>query len=106
VLRALLASYRALPVTEPIGLDFSLGKITEASSNAFLLALQITSPFLVYALIANLLVGIANKLTPQVPIYFVTEPAVMAGGLLILYFTIGETLRLFMSGFAGWLARG
>ena len=106
VLRALLASYTALPVTDPIGLDFSVGKITEASSSAFLLALQITSPFIVYALIANFLVGIANKLTPQVPIYFVSVPVIMAGGLFILYFTIGETLRLFMSGFAGWLARG
>ena len=28
------------------------------------------------------------------------------GGLIVLYFTIGETLRMFMAGFMAWLARG
>lgn len=106
VLRALIASYRVLPVTEPISTEFGIARLTEAISNAFLIALQITSPFLVYTLIANLLVGIASRLTPQVPIYFVSGPLVIAGGLIVLYFTIGETLRLFMSGFMSWLARG
>jgi len=106
VLKAVIASYRVIPVTEPISAEYSVIRLTEAASNAFLLALQITSPFLVYALIANLLVGIASRLTPQVPIYFVSGPLVVFGGLIILYFTIGETLRLFMSGFMAWLARG
>lgn len=106
VLKAVIASYRVIPVTEPISAEFSVLRLTETASNAFLLALQITSPFLVYALIANLLVGIASRLTPQVPIYFISGPLVVFGGLIILYFTIGETLRLFMSGFMAWLARG
>jgi flagellar biosynthesis protein FliR len=106
VLRALLASYAALPVTEPFALDFSLMKLTDAVSSAFLLALQISSPFIVYTLIVNLMVGIANKLVPQVPIYFVTVPLVLAGGFFLLYFVIAESLRVFMMGFMGWLARG
>lgn len=106
VLRALIASYRVLPVTEPMAPEFGITKLSEAASSSFLLALQITSPFLVYTLIANLLVGIASRLTPQVPIYFVSGPLVVAGGLVVLYFTIGETLRLFMTGFMAWLAKG
>lgn len=106
VLRALLASYSALPVTEPFALDFSLVKLTDATSNAFVLALQISSPFIVYTLIINLMVGIANKLVPQIPIYFISVPAVLAGGFFLLYFMIGEALRVFMMGFMGWLARG
>jgi len=106
VLRALLASYTVLPVTEPFAVDFSLGKLTEAVSTAFLLALQISAPFIVYALVINIMVGIANKLVPQIPVYFIATPIILAGGFLILYFTIGESLRLFMMGFMGWLARG
>jgi flagellar biosynthesis protein FliR len=106
VLRALLASYTALPVTEPLSLEFSLAKLTDATSTAFLLALQISAPFIVYAIIINFLVGIANKLTPQIPVYFISVPIVMAGGFFILTFTIGESLRLFMMGFMAWLARG
>ena len=106
VLRALLGSYSALPVTEPLAAAFSLAKLADAATSAFLLALQISAPFIVYALIINFMVGIANKLTPQVPVYFVSVPAVLAGGFILLYFTIGESLRLFMMGFMGWLARG
>jgi flagellar biosynthetic protein FliR len=106
VLRALVGSYSALPVTEPLAAAFSLAKLTDAATSAFLLALQISAPFIVYALIINFMVGIANKLTPQVPVYFVSVPAVLAGGFILLYFTIGESLRLFMIGFMGWLARG
>jgi flagellar biosynthetic protein FliR len=106
VLRALLASYVALPVSEPLGLEFSLAKLTDATSSAFLLALQISSPFIIYTILINFMVGIASKLTPQVPVYFISIPMVLAGGFFILYFTIGESLRLFMMGFTGWLARG
>jgi hypothetical protein len=31
---------------------------------------------------------------------------VLAGGPLLLYFTVGEALRLFMDGFIAWLAEG
>jgi len=106
VLRALLASYSALPITEPFALDFSLAKLTDATSNAFILALQISSPFIVYTVIINLMVGIANKLVPQIPVYFISIPLVLAGGFFLLYFMIGEALRVFMMGFMGWLARG
>jgi flagellar biosynthetic protein FliR len=106
VLRALLASYVALPITEPFALDFSLAKLTDATSNAFILALQISSPFIVYTVIINLMVGIANKLVPQIPVYFISIPLVLAGGFFLLYFMIGEALRVFMMGFMGWLGRG
>ena len=106
VLRALLASYSALPVTETFAIELSLAKLTDAVTNAFILALQISAPFIVYTLIINLMVGIANKLTPQIPVYFISVPMVLAGGFFLLYFTIGESLRVFMMGFMGWLARG
>jgi flagellar biosynthetic protein FliR len=106
VFRALLASYAALPVTEAFAAGFGLDQLTDGLSGAFVLALQISAPFVVYSLIVNLMFGIANKLTPQIAVYFISLPFVIAGGLFVLYFTIGEFLRLFVSGFAGWLAGG
>jgi flagellar biosynthesis protein FliR len=106
VLRALLASYAVLPINEPMAPELGLARVADALSSTFLLALQITSPFIVYALIINLMVGIANKLVPQIPVYFISMPFVLAGGLLLLYFTIGEALRLFIAAFIGWLANG
>ncbi len=106
ILRAVIGSYSALPLNETIALDFSLAKVTDALTSAFLIALQISSPFIVYALSVNLMVGLANRLVPQIPVYFIATPFILAGGFLILYFMIGESLRLFMMGFMGWLARG
>ena len=106
ILRALLGSYAALPLTEPLAADFSMVKVVDALTSAFIVALQISSPFVVYALIVNLMAGLANKLVPQIPVYFIATPFILAGGLIILYFTVGESLRLFMMGFMGWLVRG
>jgi len=106
ILRALVASYAVLPVSEPLVSALGLARLADAFSSTFLLALQISSPFIVYTIIINLMVGIANKLVPQVPIYFISIPLVLAGGFFLLYFMIGEALRVFMMGFMGWLARG
>jgi flagellar biosynthesis protein FliR len=106
VLRAVLGSYTALPLSEPLAFDFSVAKLTDALTNAFVIALQISSPFIIYALIVNLMAGLANRLVPQVPVYFIATPFILAGGFLILYLTIGESLRLFMIGFTAWLERG
>ncbi|HEU0158310.1 MAG TPA: flagellar biosynthetic protein FliR [Hyphomicrobiaceae bacterium] len=106
VLRALVASYMALPVSDALAADFTLAKLADALSSAFVLALQISSPFIIYALLINFMIGLANKFTPQIPVYFIAVPFVLAGGFFILYLTIGDALRFFMLGFMGWLARG
>ena len=106
VLRALLASYSVIPINEPVAPALGLARLADAFSSTFILALQISSPFIVYALIINLMVGIANKLVPQIPVFFISMPFVLAGGLLLLYFTIGEALRLFMAEFVAWLTTG
>lgn len=106
VFRGLVASYTALPISASLDVQFNLVELTDAVSKAFVLALQIGSPFVIYALVINFMFGLANKLTPQIPVYFISLPFVVAGGLFLLYVTIGEFLRLFITGFASWLAIG
>lgn len=105
VLRALAGSYALLPVAAPLLLDASLARLADATSYAFILALQISSPFVAYALVVNLMFGIANKLVPQIPVYFISVPFVIAGGLFLLYIAAGELLRLFLDGFASFMVR-
>lgn len=106
VLRGLVESYAVLPVAGPVVADFGLGRLVDATSDAFFLALQISSPFVVYAFAINLTFGIVNKLTPQIPVYFISLPFVVAGGLLLLTFTVGEFLTLFIDAVTAWLRRG
>jgi len=106
VLRALVGSYAALPVSETMAVEFSLHKVLESLGLAFVLALQISAPFIVLSLTINFGAGIANKLIPQIPVYFIATPFILAGGLVLLYFTVAEFLTAFTAGFARWLAAG
>jgi flagellar biosynthetic protein FliR len=105
VLRVLVESYAAVPVATDLADNFGLIKIVDALTDAFFLALRIAAPFMVYSLMINLMFGILGKLTPQIPVYFISIPFVLAGGGIILYFTSAEFLHLFIVGFSEWLAR-
>jgi flagellar biosynthesis protein FliR len=45
-------------------------------------------------------IGMVNKLAPQIPIYFISQPYLIMGGLFLLYLGIAAMLRLFGDGFA------
>lgn len=106
VLRGLVASYSTLPVAQLFDIQIALTRIADVLVDAFLAALRISSPFIIYAIVINFAFGLANKLTPQIPVYFISLPFVIAGGLLILYLAVPDMLRLFVDGFASWAARG
>ena len=106
ILRGLAVSYRTLPPSDGFAGQFGLIQIADRLAESFLLTLRITSPFIIYSIVVNLAVGITNKLTPSIPVYFIALPFVLAGGLFLLYVTIGEMLRQFLAGFTAWLAGG
>jgi flagellar biosynthetic protein FliR len=106
VLRGIVDSYRALPMSAGFPAQFGLVQIADGLNTAFLLSLRIASPFIVFALIVNLGIGLANRLTPQIHIYFMAAPIVVFAGLVLFYFTFRQLIELFMAGFAGWLRNG
>ena len=106
VLRGLVASYSAIPVTGAFDAAFALRHIGDALVETFRVALRICSPFIVYAIIVNLAISIINRLTPQIAIFYIAMPFVIAGGLMLLYFTIRSLLGEFMLSFAAWLISG
>ena len=99
VIRSLIASYSVVPVTGGFETETYLMNLTETLKESFLLVLRLGSPFIAYALVINLMIGILNKLTPQIPIYFISLPFVIAGGILLLYFAVPTFLTLFVEGF-------
>jgi len=106
VIRALLASYDVSAVGEMPLMRMQLNEIVEKLSTAMFLAMRVCAPFLIYAVIANLAIGLTNKLTPQIPIYFISLPFVLFGGLFLLFFVSDDMLQLFMQGFSQWLYNG
>ncbi len=106
VLAAIVESYGVSPVGRVPALDMQLSEFVGQLSRATWVTFQATAPFLLYAVIVNLAIGLINRLTPQIPAYFISLPMVLLGGLLLLLFVIGGMLEVFLSGFAEWLLGG
>lgn len=65
-----------------------------------MIMLRLASPFIIYGLLFNVAIGMVNKLAPQIPIYFISQPYLIMGGMFLLYLGIAAMLRLFGDGFA------
>ena len=99
VVKALVASYRVAPLDVFFNPQAALVDIADTVSDSFFLVIRLGSPFIAYAILVNLTIGFVNKLVPQIPVYFISLPFVVAGGLLLFYFAIGTLLSLFVDGF-------
>lgn len=99
VVRALIQSYQVAPIGVFFNPRAALVDVTDTLGDAFMVVLRLGSPFLAYALLVNLTIGFVNKLVPQIPVYFISLPMVVAGGLILLYFGIATMLSLFADGF-------
>jgi flagellar biosynthetic protein FliR len=104
LLRGLVGSYRIWLPSVGITGETAFTQIVDNLSQAFTLALRVASPFVIYAAIVNFAIGLANKLTPTIPVYFISIPFVLLGGLLLVYLTGREMVLQFMLGFSAWLA--
>jgi flagellar biosynthetic protein FliR len=101
IIRALVASYRVAPLDVFFNPQAALVDVADTLSESFFVVLRLGSPFVAYALLVNLTIGFVNKLVPQIPVYFISLPFVIAAGLIIFYFGAGTLLSLFADGFAG-----
>jgi len=106
LVRGLVDSYTTIPPALGFGPRLALVNIVDQIAAAFLVALRIGSPFIVYSIVVNFAIGITNKLTPQIPVFFIAVPFVLAGGLLLVVVTVREFVEYFASAFAAWLASG
>ncbi|MDN5249202.1 MAG: flagellar biosynthetic protein FliR [Alphaproteobacteria bacterium] len=93
VLRGLLLSYQSIKPTLIPQPQAALIDYREALATAFLSLARISSPFIVYGIVVNFAVGLVNKLTPLIPIYFISTSAVMFGGLFLLYFMLPQLME-------------
>lgn len=106
VLRGLAASYHAIPLGADFDSGYSLRQVASTLGDSFRVALRVCSPFFIYAITVNLAMSLINRLTPQIAIFYMATPFVIAGGLLLLYFSVRPLLGEFMTAFAAWLVSG
>ena len=83
LIEKIVGSYDVFPVSAGPGAGASIEKLASTASMSFVWTLQMAAPFVIYAAICNLLLGLANRLVPQVPVQFVMGPAILLGGLAV-----------------------
>lgn len=99
VFRALLESYTQLPVGGDMHVQKLLISLTDTARATTLIMLRLSSPFIIYGLIFNVSIGLINKLAQQIPIFFISTPYLIAGGLFMLYLSIAAMLKQFADAF-------
>jgi flagellar biosynthesis protein FliR len=70
--------------------------ITRVVAGTFRIAVQISAPFLVFAIVVNVALGLLSRLMPQMQVFFVGLPMTILGGLLILFFVIGAMMTTYL----------
>ena len=106
LLKAVIESYSALPLGRPIGAEAFAVNLLRTLGETWLLALRLSGPFLLYGIIVNLALGLANRFAQQISIYHATTGAVILGGLLLFYLLWGDMALVFTEGYRSWLLEG
>ncbi|MBI1867116.1 MAG: flagellar biosynthetic protein FliR [Methylocystis sp.] len=106
ILRGLFSSYSAIPISRTPSSQIILLEYTKVLEQAFLLALRISSPLLLFSLIANLASGFLNRLAPQIPVYFIVGPLLIALGTYSFYLMSDDFFAAFSTEFRSWLRSG
>ncbi len=96
VIVGLVDSYSVLPLGAKPGSALLLARFMDVLSAVFLMALRLTAPFLIYAMLVNAMFALAGKLVPQIQSYFLSAPFLALGGLALMYLVGSELIRVFI----------
>jgi flagellar biosynthetic protein FliR len=106
LMRGLVDSYTTIPPALGFSIRPVLSDIADKAGAAFVAALRIGSPFIIYSVVVNFAIGVTNKLVPQIPVFFIATPFVMLGGLFLLLLTSHDFLNYFVLALDTWLGGG
>jgi flagellar biosynthetic protein FliR len=74
-----------------------------ATGQGFALAVQISAPFIVFAILFNLGLGVLSRLMPQLQVFFLAMPATILIGMLILLASLSVMMGVFVEDLGAYL---
>jgi flagellar biosynthesis protein FliR len=95
-IRGMHDSYALLPPGAPPPVGDAAEMILKTFVTAFRSGVQISAPFLVFAIVFNLGLGILSRLMPQLQIFFLAMPASILLGTLILLAALGVMMNVYL----------
>lgn len=106
LIHGIFSSYQIAPLSDSFSKTYFLSDFGETLAQAYVLALRISSPFLLFAIVVNLGFGFLARLTPQAPVYFISAPFMIVAGLYAILLVSGDFLAVFSGQFGSWLRHG
>jgi flagellar biosynthesis protein FliR len=95
-IRGLFDSYRVMaPGTAPSVGDAS-ELIVRGIAQSFVVGMQIAAPFMAFAIIFNIGLGLLSRLMPQMQVFFLAMPATIILGFMIFLIVIGVLMLGFL----------
>ncbi|MGN6374324.1 MAG: flagellar biosynthetic protein FliR [Sphingomonas sp.] len=105
-LAALVRSYTAFPIGHlPQAQDFAEMAVRTADQ-AMLLGLGLAAPLVVYGIVFNIVLGLAQRMAPGIQVFFVAQPLNLLLGITITAGLLGAMLTGFANSFADWMQAG
>lgn len=102
ILRGLMMSYAVFPPGPLMPGDMA-EQIVRAGARSLYIGTAVAAPFFVMGVILNLGMGLANRMMPQLPVFFVGASLLIASGLFVLAVAVPSMLEFFVSQFTDWL---
>jgi flagellar biosynthesis protein FliR len=96
VIAALNDSYALFQPGEVPAVGDVASLITHTVSGAFRIGIQLAAPFLVFALLFNIGLGVLSRLMPQMQVFFVALPLSILLGLMFLVLILGSMMGVFL----------
>ena len=102
IIGALLMTYDIFPVGQIMPGDLS-SETVRAAARSFYIGVAITAPFYLMGLLLNLGLGLANRMMPNLPVFFVAVPVLIALGFIVLLVSAPFAFTGFLGAFTDWI---
>lgn len=101
IIASLLHSYDILVPGEVVPGDLA-GQMLKAAGAAMMAGAALAAPFLVMGILLNAAMGLANRMMPSLPVFFVGTPILIGFAILIMIISGPGMLRGVISMLSGW----
>ncbi|WP_019903174.1 flagellar biosynthetic protein FliR [Methylobacterium sp. 77] len=102
-LDAIARSYMLLPPGGVLAMGEAAQLALRAMARGFVLAVQISAPFIAFGILFNVGLGVLSRLMPQMQVFFVAVPASVLIGMLILFGSLGIMMSVFLDDLGRYL---
>ncbi len=103
-IRAMVDSYQIFSPVKPVMIGDATTLMLQMVGKCFTLAIQMSAPLIVFALIFNIATGFVGRIMPNFPVFFAATPLSVLFGLSIFALGLGATGMVFIDHYQDVLA--